>query len=300
MTGRIFDIKRFAIHDGPGLRTTVFLKSCPLRCVWCQNPEGLNFESALWINREKCIRCGACVACCPENALQLTEQGAVLNGGRCNLCAAAPRCLEKCPSKAITRIDREVSSGGLVKELGADKVFFDVSGPSGEKGGVTLSGGEPLAQSDFTLELLAALKEAGIHTCIETSLFAPEAVIQQLPALVDYLICDIKIFDEADHRQYTGQSNAGILANFKYLAAKIPALLVRVPMIPGITATEKNLRAIGQFVRTQGAIPVELLNFNWFSSSKYGILRQPHFNPEARAFSDEDMARFNEMVSCSG
>jgi pyruvate formate lyase activating enzyme len=263
----------------------------------------MDFESALWIKKEKCIRCGSCAAACPEKALRMSDKGAVIDRSRCNFCAGQtePLCLETCPTMAIAHVDRDVSSTELVKELTADRIFFNINGPSGERGGVTLSGGEPLAQSDFAFELLEGLKNTGIHTCIETSLFAPAEVIQRLPGLVDYLICDIKFFDEAEHQKYTGVSNAEILANFKYLAKRISDILVRVPMIPGINATEDNLRAIRGFVDSQkNDIRIEPLNFNWFSSSKYGTLGLPYFNPDARAFGSEDIARFNELVSVRG
>jgi pyruvate formate lyase activating enzyme len=285
MTGRIFDIKRFAVHDGPGIRTTAFLKGCPLRCLWCQNPEGIDGGRDLWVKREKCLRCGACVELCREGALSLGEGNIRINRGACTFCGA---CMGRCPTGAIQRIDREISPEELAEELALDRVFFDVSG-----GGVTLSGGEPLAQSEFAFALLEKLKVMGIHTCMETSLFAPEAVIRRLPEFLDCLICDIKIFDEEDHRRYVGESNRLILENFRLAAAAFPRVLVRIPLIPDITATEKNLRAVGNFVRS--CLPdagIELLNYNWFSESKYTLLDKPHFNAGARSFQDEDLSRF--------
>ena len=298
MKGRIFDIKRFAVHDGPGIRTTVFFKGCPLRCLWCQNPEGLESGKGLWVKREKCIRCGKCAACCPHAAISIehsphsaSQPGFPrLDQKKCDFCEI---CVENCPSQAIVRIDTELSVEALVRELLLDKVFFDVSG-----GGVTLSGGEPLAQSEFAFALLEMLKKENIHTCMETSLFAPENVIQRLVPLLDYLICDIKLMDNEAHRKYIGESNEVILENFRCYAAKFSKVLVRVPLIPGITAIEENLKAIGEFVRSvRSDIEIELLNYNWFSVSKYIWLDKPHFNAEARAFPEEDMARFYSYVS---
>jgi pyruvate formate lyase activating enzyme len=289
MTGRIFDIKRFAIHDGPGIRTTVFLKGCSMNCLWCQNPEGLGFGEDIWVKREECIRCGACVAACPEKALSLGPEGIRINREACNFCG---RCTEICPPQAIRRIDRETELEPLVRELTQDRLFFDTSG-----GGVTLSGGESLAQPEFALALLERLKALGIHTCIETALLAPDAVIRRLPGLLDQLICDIKIMDREAHRKYTGVDNAPILDNFKYLVSSIPNILVRVPLVSGITATEENLRAIGGFVRSCGAdINIELLNYNWFSGSKYALLDKPHFDSDARAFPEDEMTRFYAWV----
>jgi pyruvate formate lyase activating enzyme len=285
MTGRIFDIKRFAIHDGPGIRTTVFLKGCGLACVWCQNPEGIGFGRDLWVKREKCIRCGACAASCPEKALSLVSGAVRIDRGRCVFCGA---CTERCPPRAIQRVDREADLESLVQELILDKLFFDVSG-----GGVTLSGGEPLAQPEFALALLGRLKELGIHTCIETSLSAPAETIRRLPGVLDYLICDLKLMDEEAHRKFTGVSNRIILDNFRRLAGSFDRALVRVPLIPGITATEENLRGVGEFVRScNPGMGIELLNYNWFSGSKYTLLDKAHFNADARAFSAEEMNRF--------
>ena len=292
MTGRIFDIKRFAIHDGPGIRTTVFLKGCPLHCRWCQNPEGLDSGMGLWIKGEQCIRCGTCAALCPSAALSMTAQQAPkLNRDACSFCWT---CTDNCPSRAIHRIDTEISAEALVQQLLLDKLFYDVSG-----GGVTLSGGEPLAQPDFSLAVLELLKEKGVHTCMETSLFAPEPVMRKIAGILDYLICDIKLINDETHRTYTGESNKIILDNFSHFASVFPGVLVRVPLIPGITATEENLRAVGEFVRTNNGknINIELLNYNWLSASKYTCLDKPQFNSDARAFPEEMMARFYSWVS---
>ena len=291
MTGRIFDIKRFAIHDGPGIRTTVFLKGCPLHCLWCQNPEGLDPGMGLWIKGEKCIHCGTCAALCPEKALSMTsQQPPKLNRDICRFCWT---CVNNCPSRAICRIDTEISEDALVQELLLDKLFFDISG-----GGVTLSGGEPLAQPDFALAVLELLKKAGVHTCMETTLFAPEPVIRELAGVLDYLICDIKLINDETHRKYTGESNEIILNNFRRYASDFSEILVRVPIVPGVTATEENLKAVGEFVRScRKDISIELLNYNWLSASKYVCLDKPQFNSEARAFPEEMMSRFYSRVS---
>jgi len=213
-----------------------------------------------------------------------------LNREACSICGT---CVENCPSKAIRRIDTEISTAALIKELLLDKLFYDVSG-----GGVTLSGGEPLSQPDFAAAVLDMLKKEGIHTCMETSLYAPAQIIQRFIGTLDYLICDIKLINEEDHRKYTGQSNRIILDNFRHFVFDFPGILVRVPLIPGITANEENLRAVGRFVHScRKNIKIELLNYNWFSVSKYNWLDKPHFNTAARAFSEEEMARFYSWVS---
>jgi pyruvate formate lyase activating enzyme len=290
MTGTIFDIQRFAIHDGPGIRTTVFLKGCALGCVWCHNPEGISPGKGLWVKKEKCIKCGSCIAECPEKSLSLTGDGILIDRVSCSFC---DRCTKVCPAKAISRIDREIRIDDLMEELVADRIFYTLS-----DGGVTLSGGEPLSQADFAIALFTRLKAAGIHTCIETCMMAQRPVIERLPAVVDHFLVDIKLMDQSLHQKYTGVSNAQILENFRYLAKTVRNLTVRVPLIPGITATEDNLREIGRFVRSCNPdLGIELLNFNWISRAKYNLMNQPHFNDEARAFSTDQMARFTGWVA---
>jgi len=291
MTGRIFDIKRFAIHDGPGIRTTVFLKGCPLNCLWCQNPEGIDSGSGLWIKQNQCIGCGLCFANCLYGAISF-EQIPRINLSACQKCWT---CVNLCPSKALRRIDSEVSALSLMQELLLDKLFYDVSG-----GGVTLSGGEPLTQPEFVFDLLELLKKEGIHTCLETSLFAPLQIICKLKNVLNYLICDIKLIDEKEHCKFTGESNRIILDNFRSIA-DFPNILVRVPLIPGITAKEENLKAIGEFVRSvRKDIEIELLNYNWLCGSKYVQLDKPHFNTEAAAFSQEEMDKFYSWIPPCG
>jgi pyruvate formate lyase activating enzyme len=289
MTGTIFDIKRFAIHDGPGIRTTVFMKGCTLNCIWCQNPEGIPFGRDLWVKKEYCIKCSTCVSICGEGALSLTDYGIIIDHGRCSYCN---RCVEACPTKAIRRIDRNVELEELIQEVMRDELFYQVSG-----GGVTLSGGEPLAQSDFVIEFLKRLKELNIHTCIETALNVPKKVVEQLPQLVDHFFADCKIFDEMQHRRYIGSSNVQIIENIRYLATHAKSLTIRIPLIPDLTATEDNLKAIARFIRSLGAnIPIELLNYNWLSHSKYEELGLKHFNDTLRQFSKEEIRQFYKFI----
>ena len=293
MTGGIFDIKHFAVHDGPGIRTTIFLKGCPLRCVWCHNPEGMKPGRDLWVKQEACIHCGTCIQTCREQALRMVEGEIAIDRGRCSFCDA---CVEKCPSRAMKRIDRQVETRDLVKLVTREEIFTRLSG-----GGVTISGGEPLYQPEFTLELLKEMKAAWIPTCIETSMFAPWEVLESILPYVDQFLVDIKLLDEEQHKKYTGVSNRQILSNFRGLVEAGAPLLVRIPLIPGITATGENLRGIRSFVSgTAPGIPIEVLNFNSFAGTKYRFLGDTYFDEELRAFPAEKLSELRKIVEEEG
>lgn len=289
MRGEIFDIKHFAVHDGPGIRTTIFLKGCPLHCVWCHNPEGMKRGKDLWVKREACIHCGTCIQACEKQALRMENGEIAISRERCDFCDA---CVEKCPARAMQRIDKWMDTRELTELLTREEIFTEVSG-----GGVTISGGEPLYQPEFLVQLLKEMKEAGVPTCIETSMFAPRKVLESIIPYVDRFLVDIKILDEEQHKKYTGVSNRPILENFKYLAGQGKPILVRIPLIPGITATEENLRGIRAFVNTVNPeIPIEVLNFNSFAGSKYRFLDQTYFDEELRAFPKEQFEQFCKYV----
>lgn len=289
MTGEIFDIKHFAVHDGPGIRTTIFLKGCPLHCVWCHNPEGMRRGKDLWVKREACIHCETCIHTCPKQALRMKDGEVSIDRSLCDFCN---KCVEKCPARAMQRIDRQAEVKELVDLVTREEIFTRVSG-----GGVTISGGEPLYQPEFLKELLQGMKQAGVPTCIETSMFAKQEVLESIAPYVDQFLVDIKILDEETHKKYTGVSNRQILSNFRYLAGLGKPILVRIPLIPGITATEENLRAIRAFVDSVNPeIPIEVLNFNSFAGSKYRFLDQKYFNDELRAFPREELEQLRSCV----
>lgn len=289
MTGEIFDIKHFAVHDGPGIRTTIFLKGCPLHCVWCHNPEGMRRGKDLWVKREACIHCETCIHTCPKQALRMKDGEVSIDRSFCDFCN---KCVEKCPARAMQRIDRQAEVKELVDLVTREEIFTRVSG-----GGVTISGGEPLYQPEFLKELLQGMKQAGVPTCIETSMFAKQEVLESIAPYVDQFLVDIKILDEETHKKYTGVSNQQILSNFRYLAGLGKPILVRIPLIPGITATEENLRAIRAFVDSVNPeIPIEVLNFNSFAGSKYRFLDQKYFNDELRAFPREELEQLRSCV----
>lgn len=290
MNGFVFEVKRFAVHDGPGLRTTLFLKGCPLRCPWCQNPEGLHLEPRLWYKEADCLRCGNCVAACQERALALDER-VHIDQVACVLCK---RCLDACPTGALLLDGREVSADEAEETLLQDAVFY------AEGGGITLSGGEVMAQWPFALELLRRMRARGVDTAIETCLLVKQDVLSRFLELVDHFIVDIKYFDGAEHRRVLGESNELILANYRYLVEKGADVLVRTPLIPGYTATEANIRAIARFVRlTDANARYELLNFNPLCRSKYAALEED-YPVSGQPFSAGEMEAFYAILREEG
>ena len=290
MNGFVFEVKRVAVHDGPGLRTTLFLKGCPLRCPWCQNPEGLHLEPRLWYKEADCLRCGNCVAACQERALALDER-VHIDQVACVLCK---RCLDACPTGALLLDGREVSADEAEETLLQDAVFY------AEGGGITLSGGEVMAQWPFALELLRRMRARGVDTAIETCLLVKQDVLSRFLELVDHFIVDIKYFDGAEHRRVLGESNELILANYRYLVEKGADVLVRTPLIPGYTATEANIRAIARFVRlTDANARYELLNFNPLCRSKYAALEE-NYPVSGQPFSAGEMEAFYAILREEG
>jgi pyruvate formate lyase activating enzyme len=223
MTGIVFDIKECAVHDGEGLRTTVFLKGCPLRCIWCHNPEGFDKRPNLLVKPTLCQKCGLCQRGCDHEE-----------------CRPYNRCLHVCPVGAISLSGKEYEAEALARHLMKNKVFFDASG-----GGVTFSGGEPLMQHAFLIEMASYLDT---HIAIETSGYASEEVFKAVLDCVDTVIMDIKLADPVLHKQYTGADNSRILENFRYLQSCGKPYEIRTPLIPGITDTEENLSAIREII----------------------------------------------------
>lgn len=299
--GLVFDIRRFSTHDGPGIRTTVFTKGCPLRCLWCQNPEGIELRRQLFYFRDKCIGCGTCIANCPQQAIsrETDSDGSkiVINRARCNQCG---KCTDVCPPQALQFDSREMSVREVVDEILLDRAFFR------GQGGLTISGGDPTVQSAFNIDILRACQAEGIHTAIETSLYtSPEILAGFLPHL-NLLIADCKAYDPDDHRAWTGVDNQLILDHFRTLLSSHPAnspeMLVRIPLIPGHTATTANLTAIGRFFSELApGLRIELLNYNPLAQGKYHLLDQPYlFAKNPRMFTAAEMDDFTAQLTALG
>lgn len=233
----VFDIEKFAVHDGPGIRTVVFMKGCPLHCLWCHNPESQSFEPELLFYAGKCTRCGNCAAACLQSCHTVNGTGHVFERGRCVACG---RCAESCPADVLKLCGREMSVDEVMAEVLKDQVFYQKSG-----GGITLSGGEPLAHFAFSSALLKAAKEAGIHTAVETSGFASWERIRELLELVDLWLWDVKAAPEK-HEELTGVPWEPIHANLKKLAGSGAALMLRCPLVPGVNDEDTQLIRIAE------------------------------------------------------
>ena len=270
--GTIFDVKRFAIHDGPGVRTTVFFKGCPLHCVLCHNPESQRSRPEVLLYEDRCIADGApCVRVCSEGALSVNEH--IVRDGNCRDCT---RCATVCVSGALELAGRRVSVGELMDELRRDVVFFDESG-----GGVTFSGGEPLAQPEFLAALASACRTEEIHTALDTSGFASAATLTQIAPLIDLFLFDLKVMESGRHEAFTGVPNAEILDNIRRLAQARRDVVIRVPLFPGINDDADNIDRLGAFVGGLPApYPIDLLPYHRTAIDKYERLGREYPMPE--------------------
>ncbi|MBS3732076.1 MAG: glycyl-radical enzyme activating protein [Desulfobacterales bacterium] len=283
----ILEIKGNALDDGPGIRSVVFFKGCPLSCAWCHNPESKRVGVEIGFEANKCVGCDTCIGVCPENALSRVNPFFV-DRTACSLCF---QCVKNCPSGALERIGRPMAVEDVVATVVRDKSFYDTSG-----GGVTLSGGEPTLFMDYTADLLRLLKAQGIHTLVETcGLFDIDAFTEKLLPWIDTIYFDIKIMDPADHKRFCGASNETILKNFKVLHEWAQnggaEVLARTPLIPDITDTPENLEAVAAFLKQCGADKARLLPYHplWKQKKfKIGIADPAGQNPKSMdAFQDE-------------
>ncbi len=293
VSGTITDIQRFSIHDGPGIRTTVFFKGCNQRCFWCHNPETLASGPELQLFLDRCIACGACFEACSEGAHQIVEGERRFNREACLACGA---CVDTCYAQALVLMGETQSVDQVVETILRDRAFYETSG-----GGVTLSGGEPLLQPAFAQAILTQCQKAGIHTAIETAANLPWETIVGILPVTDLIMMDIKVLDSDRHKAVTGVPNQRILQNALRLGAKPVDLVIRTPIVPGVNDDEASIAAIADFcAQLPNLRYYELLRFHAMAQSKYASLEMDYPAAELVAPSKELMARLTEVAQSFG
>ncbi|MBE6706373.1 MAG: glycyl-radical enzyme activating protein [Ruminococcaceae bacterium] len=259
--GKVFNIQKFCTSDGPGIRTTVFLKGCPLRCVWCHNPESHSFSDELSYNSDNCISCGRCVMSCPNQCHKIINGGHVFDRNACRSCF---RCIQPA-CKALKRYGYEISADEIIQDAMKDEAFYRNSG-----GGITLSGGEPFAQPEFCVEILKKAKENGLHTCIETCGHISTDILAQSLDFVDLYLFDYKETDPVKHTEYTGVDNTLILENLRYINSVGKQIILRCPLIPTFNDTKEHFEGIADIAnKYANIIKVEIEPYHDFGCNKY-------------------------------
>ena len=284
-SGLIFNIQRFSVHDGPGIRTTVFMKGCPLQCRWCSNPESLNPHVEIMVTDARCILCRRCAEVCPKRAIELNKV-IKIDRLRCDLCL---RCSDVCPTGAIKTVGQWMTIQKVLSEIMKDELFYQNSG-----GGVTISGGEPLTQWEFVRNLLKECQLQGIHTALDTSGYAPWAKFEEVLKYVDLCLYDVKHADSESHRRGTGKSNRRIIGNF-YLAASTVRTWLRVPVIPGYNDSEENITNLIHLAKEGNVEKVSLLPYHEYGKAKYEQLGRYNRMAQVKPSSDDYLERLYNL-----
>ena len=281
MEGIVFNIQKMSIHDGPGIRSTVFLKGCPLRCLWCSNPESqrMELEIASFVNR--CMKCGYCAEVCPKQIIEKGNTYSIVDRSRCDQCLI---CVKECCTNAKQLIGQSYSAEELYQEIVKDKTFYDSSG-----GGVTFSGGEPFMQADFLIEMLKRCKSGGIHTAIETTGMADTRKLLEALEYSDLIFFDVKHMDDREHKKLTGVSNQAILDNLAALSKRHSNIIVRIPVIPGLNDSAENIRKTADYTAELSISALELLQYHNLGESKYAQLGREYTLSEMEVPTQEHM-----------
>lgn len=290
-SGLVFDIKKFAVHDGPGIRTTVFLKGCPMKCIWCHNPESIIETRELFFYQNRCIGCGRCLEVCPSGAIKLESVSERIDKKKCILCE---NCVASCPAEALVYVGKRMSVTEVMREILKDKPFYDNS-----SGGVTLSGGEPVQQAGFSLALLKRCKDHSIHTSLDTCGYVEWEMFSKLLPYVDLVLYDIKCMDTKFHQKLTGVSNELILENAKRIAQSGKPIIIRVPVIPDCTDSEDNIREIASFVHLLGdsVKEIELLPYNKLAEWKHEQYAGEYVLKGTEPPEEEKLSKLNSLIA---
>ena len=292
--GRITNIQRMSIHDGPGIRTTIFLKGCNMRCKWCHNPETWEIKNQIEYIKDNCIQCWNCIASCPENAIQPTKENYIqINRERCTACG---ECQETCYSGALIKIGDDITVNELMNKIMLDITHYNVSG-----GGVTISGGEPLLQVDFVKELLIACKEEDIHTCVESNLASGWEKIEEILPYVDLWRCDLKLAEAEKHKKWTGISNKKIIENLSNLSKFHIPVVISTPVVPGVNDNEEEIKNICEHLKKWNNIEAyDLLPFHQMGYSKFESIGMKNPMPESATLDDKVIEKLKLITAQYG
>lgn len=290
--GIVFDIQRFSVHDGPGIRTTVFLKGCPLGCLWCHNPESQRMQPVLSFEREICVMCGGCVKECSRNTQSIVDGERVI---RRELCVGCGNCVDACNTNALVLKGQTMTVEEVLREVLRDELLYRKSG-----GGVTISGGEPLMQPVFTLSILRRVKEQNLHTAIETCGHAKWDTFERVLEVTDLVIYDVKHMDSIQHKKLVGVGNELILQNLKKVMKRKKEVLVRIPLIPDINDSDENLRKSAEFMRRLGIEGVELIPYHEFAATKYELLGRDYVLRGLKAYTSEQLEQKRQRLEKLG
>jgi len=293
LKGTIFDIQKFALHDGPGIRTVVFLKGCPLHCAWCCNPESIRLDPQLGFDQDKCIQCFRCIKSCPENALSQVNHHLKINFNSCTACG---NCIPECPEDALKIYGYEMESEDIIHEVLKDKHYYDNS-----SGGLTLSGGDPLLQFDFALEILKLAKQNELNTCLETEGFGPQEKFEKIIPFVNHFLYDYKITDEEHHKKYTGVSNQTIISNLDFLCKNHHDIILRCIIIPGINDHEEHFQALVDFEKKYSSIQsIEILPYHDYGRKKYQMIGRQYPLAGLKTVSKEQAKQWLKQIQKLG